>query len=106
MLFSGDETLKKVNVLSGGERVRCMLSKIMLEHPNTIFLDEPTNHLDMESISALNEGLSKFNGSLVFSSYDQQLIETVANRIIYIKDDGSYIDKELTYEEFIKKFNQ
>ena len=106
MLFSGDETLKKVNVLSGGEKVRCMLSKIMLEHPNIIFLDEPTNHLDMESISALNEGLSKFNGSLVFASYDQQLIETVANRIIYIKDDGSYIDKEITYDEFIQKYGK
>ena len=104
MLFSGDETLKSVNVLSGGEKVRCMLSKIMLEHPNTIFLDEPTNHLDMESISALNEGLLKFNGCLVFTSYDRQLIETVANRIIYIKDDGSYIDKEVTYEEFLEKY--
>ena len=104
MLFSGDETLKKVNVLSGGEKVRCMLAKMMLEHPNTIFLDEPTNHLDMESISALNEGLLKFNGCIVFTSYDRQLIETVANRIIYIKDDGTYIDKEITYEEFIEKY--
>lgn len=106
MLFSGDETLKKVNVLSGGEKVRCMLSKMMLEHANTLFLDEPTNHLDMESISALNEGLDKFSGSLVFTSYDQQLIETIATRIIDIKDDGSYIDKELTYEEYMKKYGK
>jgi len=104
MLFSGDETLKKVNVLSGGEKVRCMLSKMMLEHSNVLFLDEPTNHLDMESISALNEGLIKFNGSVVFTSYDQQLIETLANRIIYIRDDGTYIDKEVNYEEFMKKY--
>lgn len=104
MLFSGDETLKKVNVLSGGEKVRCMLSKMMLEHSNTLFLDEPTNHLDMESISSLNEGMSKFNGCIVFTSYDRQLIDTVANRIIYIKDDGSIIDKEVTYEEFVNKY--
>ena len=104
LLFSGDETLKKVNVLSGGEKVRCMLSKMMLEHANTLFLDEPTNHLDMESISALNEGLERFTGCVVFTSYDQQLIETVANRIIDIKDDGSYIDKEVTYEEYMKRY--
>ena len=106
MLFSGDETLKKVNVLSGGEKVRCMLSKMMLEHANTLFLDEPTNHLDMESISALNEGLEKFPGVVVFTSYDQQLIETLANRIIEIKEDGTYIDKELTYEEYIKRYGK
>lgn len=106
MLFSGDETLKKVNVLSGGEKVRCMLSKMMLEHSNTLFLDEPTNHLDMESISALNEGLEKFNGSIVFASFDQQLIETVANRIILINEDSTYIDKEVNYEEFMKKYGK
>lgn len=106
MLFSGDETLKKVNVLSGGEKVRCMLSKMMLEHANTLFLDEPTNHLDMESISALNEGLERFNGSIVFASFDQQLIETLANRIIEIKEDGTYIDKELTYEEYMKRYGK
>lgn len=106
MLFSGDETLKKVNVLSGGEKVRCMLSKMMLEHANCLFLDEPTNHLDMESISSLNEGLSRFNGIVVFTSYDQQLIETIANRIIDIKDDGTYIDKEVTYQEYIEKYGK
>ena len=78
----------------------------MLEHANTLFLDEPTNHLDMESISALNEGLERFNGSIVFSSFDQQLIETLANRIIEIKEDGTYIDKELTYEEYIKRYGK
>ena len=104
MLFTGDETLKSVNVLSGGERVRCMLAKMMLEQSNTIFLDEPTNHLDIESITALNEGLKNFKGCIVFTSFDRQLIETVANRIIYIKDDGTYIDKEISYEEFIEKY--
>ena len=106
MLFSGDETLKKVSVLSGGERVRCMLSKMMLEHANTLFLDEPTNHLDMESITALNEGLTRFNGSVVFATFDRQLIDTVANRIIDIKEDGSYVDKEMTYEEYLKKYGK
>ena len=106
MLFSGDETLKKVNVLSGGEKVRCMLSKMMLEHANCLFLDEPTNHLDMESISALNEGLNRFNGIVVFTSYDQQLIETIANRIIDIKEDGTYIDKEVTYQEYMEKYGK
>ena len=104
MLFSGDETLKNVRVLSGGEKVRCMLAKMMLEKANTIFLDEPTNHLDIESITALNEGLKNFKGCIVFTSFDRQLIETVANRIIYIKDDGTYIDKEITYEEFMEKY--
>ncbi len=106
MLFSGDETLKKVSVLSGGEKVRCMLSKMMLEHANHLFLDEPTNHLDMESISALNEGLQHFKGSIVFATFDQQLIETLATRIIEIKEDGSYIDKELTYEEYMKRYGK
>lgn len=106
MLFSGDEVLKSVNVLSGGEKVRCMLSKMMLEHANTLFLDEPTNHLDMESISALNEGLEKFNGSLVISTFDQQLMETVATRIIKINDDGTLIDRELTYSEYINKYEE
>jgi ATPase components of ABC transporters with duplicated ATPase domains len=104
MLFSGEETLKKVNVLSGGEKVRCMLSKMMLEHGNVLLLDEPTNHLDMESITALDEGLQKFNGCLVFSSYDQHLIETIATRIIDIKEDGTYVDKEMTYEEYLSKY--
>jgi len=104
MLFSGDETLKSIKVLSGGEKVRCMFSKIMLEHGNVLLLDEPTNHLDMESITALDEGLKRFNGCVVFSTYDQHLIETIANRIIEIKDDGTYIDAYLTYEEYVEKY--
>ena len=106
MLFTGEESLKKVNVLSGGEKVRCMLSKMMLEHGNVLLLDEPTNHLDMESITALNEGLNKFEGCVVFTSYDEQLLETVATRIIDIKEDGTYLDKELTYQEYIAKYVQ
>ncbi len=106
MLFSGDEVLKSVSVLSGGEKVRCMLSKMMLEHANTLFLDEPTNHLDMESISALNEGLTKFNGSIVISTFDQQLMETIATRIIKIEDDGTLIDRECTYQEYILKYEK
>ena len=104
MLFSGEESLKKVNILSGGEKVRCMLAKMMLSGGNVLLLDEPTNHLDMESISALNDGLVNFKGSIVFTSYDQQLIDTVANRIIEIKDNGDIIDKQMSYEEYITKF--
>lgn len=104
MLFSGEESLKKVNVLSGGEKVRCMLSKIMLEHANVLNLDEPTNHLDMESITALDEGLQKFPGCVILSSYDQHLIEVIATRIIEIKEDGTFIDKEMTYLEYLEKY--
>ncbi len=104
MLFSGDETLKKVNVLSGGEKVRCMFSKMMLNKGNVLLLDEPTNHLDIESITALNNGLNKFNGPIIFSSFDTELINTLANRIIYIKEDGTYIDKQMTYEEYLEKY--
>ena len=104
MLFSGEESLKKINVLSGGEKVRCMLSKIMLEHGNLLLLDEPTNHLDMESITALDEGLKRFNGCVVFATFDQHLIDTIATRIIDIKEDGSYLDKEMSYEEYIAKY--
>ena len=85
MLFSGEEALKKVNVLSGGEKVRCVLSKMMLSGANLLIFDEPTNHLDMESITALNEGMKKFNGIILFTSHDHQLTQTVANRIIDIK---------------------
>ena len=100
MLFSGDEALKEVNVLSGGEKARCMLSKCMLEAPNLIFLDEPTNHLDLESITALNNGLIKTNAELIFTSHDHQFIQTVANRIIEITDNG-VIDKRMTYDEYL-----
>ena len=104
MLFSGEKSLKSTKVLSGGEKVRCMFSKMMLNKGNVLLLDEPTNHLDIESITSLNNGLKKFNGPIVFSSFDTELINTIANRIIYIKEDGSYIDKQLSYEEFIEKY--
>ena len=100
MLFSGEEALKKVNVISGGEKVRCVLSKMMLSGANFLIMDEPTNHLDMESITALNEGMEKFKGNMLFTSHDHQLMQTVANRIIDIKADG-IIDKEMTYNEYL-----
>ena len=100
MLFSGEEALKKVNVLSGGEKVRCVLSKMMLSGANFLILDEPTNHLDMESITSVNEGMMKFKGNILFTSHDHQLTETVANRIIDIKAD-KVIDRECTYNEYL-----
>ncbi len=101
MLFSGEEALKKVSVLSGGEKVRCVLSKMMLSGANFIIMDEPTNHLDMESITALNEGMTKFKGNMIFTSHDHQLTQTVANRIIDIKAD-KVIDREITYNEYLE----
>ncbi len=103
MLFSGDDVFKKVNVLSGGERMRCMLSKMMLEGPNFLILDEPTNHLDLESITSLNKGLINFQGEVLFTSRDYELNSTVANRIIEILDDGTIIDRCVPYEEYIEK---
>ena len=100
MLFSGEEALKKVNILSGGEKVRCVLSKMMLSGANFLIFDEPTNHLDMESITALNEGMKKFKGNILFTSHDHQLTQTVANRIIDLKDDGM-VDREVTYNEYL-----
>ena len=100
MLFSGEEALKKVSVLSGGEKVRCVLSKMMLSGANLLIFDEPTNHLDMESITALNEGLMKYKGILLFTSHDHQLTQTVANRIIDIKND-TVVDREVTYDEYL-----
>ncbi|MBB6450185.1 ATPase subunit of ABC transporter with duplicated ATPase domains [Geomicrobium halophilum] len=104
MLFSGEEALKKAPVLSGGEKVRCMLSKLMLSGANVLILDEPTNHLDLESITALNNALSDFNGSILFSSHDHQFIETIADRIIEFTPD-KMIDKKLTYEEYLSDMN-
>ncbi len=101
MLFSGEEALKYVKVLSGGEKVRCVLSKMMLSGANLLIMDEPTNHLDMESITALNEGMSRFKGNILFTSHDHQLTQTVANRIIDLKDDGRVVDRELTYNEYL-----
>ena len=101
MLFSGDDGLKRVNVLSGGERVRCMLSRMMMSGANTMILDEPTNHLDMESITALNNGLIKYPGVLLFTSQDHQFVQTTANRIMEITP-GGLIDKQCTYDEYLE----
>ena len=100
MLFAGDDGVKHVNVLSGGERVRCMLSKMMISGSNVLILDEPTDHLDMESISALNNALIKFPGVIIFSSRDHQVVETTANRIMEIRN-GKLIDKMTTYDEYL-----
>ncbi len=102
MLFSGDDVFKKVPVLSGGEKARCMLSKCMLENPNFLILDEPTNHLDLESITSLNKGLEKFEGELLFATHDHELNQTVANRIIEILPSGM-IDRRLTYDEYLEQ---
>ncbi len=101
MLFSGEDALKKVSVLSGGEKVRCMLSKLMISGANVLILDEPTNHLDMESITALNEALKSFSGAMLFTSQDHQFVQTTANRIMEITDHG-LIDKECTYDEYLE----
>ena len=101
MLFSGEEALKEANVLSGGERVRCMLCKMMMSGANVMILDEPTNHLDLESITALNEGLMEYKGTLLFDSHDHQFTQTIANRIIEILP-GGIIDREMTFDEYIE----
>ena len=100
MLFSGEDVFKKVQILSGGEKARCMLSKCMLEASNFLILDEPTNHLDLESITSLNNGLIKYNGEMLFSSHDHQFVETIANRVIEITDNG-IIDRKCTYDEYL-----
>ena len=100
MLFSGEETLKKSNVLSGGEKVRCMISRIMLQSANVLILDEPTNHLDLESITAFNNSLKDFKGTVMFTSHDREFVQTVANRIIEITPSGT-IDKSMTYDEYL-----
>ena len=101
MLFSGEEVLKKASVLSGGEKVRCMLSKMMLSGANVLLLDEPTNHLDLESITALNNGLTAYKGSMIFASHDHQFMQTIANRIIEITPKG-VVDKMMTYDEYLE----
>jgi ATPase subunit of ABC transporter with duplicated ATPase domains len=101
MLFSGEEVLKKASVLSGGEKVRCMLSKMMLNGANVLLLDEPTNHLDLESITALNNGLINFKGSLLFASHDHQFIQTIANRIFELTPNG-LVDKQMSYDEYLE----
>ena len=104
MLFSGEEALKKAKVMSGGEKVRCVLSKMMLSGANFLIFDEPTNHLDMESITALNEGMQRFKGNIIFTSHDHQLTQTVANRIIDLKQDGKVVDREVSYNEYLGVF--
>lgn len=102
MLFAGDDGVKKLKVLSGGERVRCLLSKMMISGANVLLLDEPTNHLDMESITALNNGMIKFPGVLLFSSRDHQIVQTTANRIMEFLPNGKMIDKITTYDEYLE----
>lgn len=101
MLFSGEESLKQADVLSGGEKVRCMLSKMMLSGANVLLLDEPTNHLDLESITSLNNGLTSFTGTMLFVSHDHQFIQTIANRIIEITPNG-LVDRTMTYDEYLE----
>jgi len=102
MLFAGEDGVKKVKVLSGGEKVRCLLSKMMISGANCLLFDEPTNHLDMEAITALNEGMKKFQGVEIFSCHDHQVVQTTANRIMEILPDGTLIDKITTYDEYLE----
>ena len=105
MLFSGEDVMKKVSVLSGGEKVRCMLSKMMLSKSNVLVLDDPTNHLDLESITALNDGLIAFKGALLFGSHDHQFIQTIANRIIEVSPNGVVDRADTTYDDFLEDKN-
>ena len=100
MLFSGEEALKEAKVLSGGEKVRCMLAKMMLEGGNFLIFDDPTNHLDLESITSLNNGMKAFRGCMLFTSHDQELMNTVGTRIISIENTKVY-DKNITYDEYL-----
>ena len=102
MLFPGEDGVKKINILSGGEKVRCLLSKLMIMGTNVLILDEPTNHLDMEAITSLNNGLIKFPGVCLFTALDHQFIQTIANRIMEIMPNGSLIDKMTTYDEYLE----
>ena len=102
MLFSNDAVFKPVNVLSGGEKVRCMFSRMMMYGSNMLIIDQPTDHLDLESITAVNNGMQSFKGNILFSSHDYEILNTVANRIIEILPDGSYIDRRGTYEEYLE----
>ncbi|MBS6041265.1 MAG: ABC-F family ATP-binding cassette domain-containing protein [Clostridium baratii] len=102
MLFSGEEALKEASVLSGGEKVRCMLSRMMLSNANVLMLDQPTNHLDLESITAVNNGLKDFKSVILFASHDHEFVQTIANRIFDIKEDGSLVDRTMTYDEYLE----
>ncbi len=106
MLFSGDDVFKQVKVLSGGEKVRCMLSRMMLFGSNVLILDQPTNHLDLESITAVNNGLTAFKGNVVFASHDHEFVNTIANRILDIQSDGTVIDRMCTFDEYIEQKKQ
>ena len=101
MLFPGEDGVKKVKVLSGGEKVRCLLSKMMISGANCLIFDEPTNHLDMDAITALNNGMLKFPGVILFACRDHQLVQTTANRIIEFLPDGTIVDKITTYDEYL-----
>jgi ATPase subunit of ABC transporter with duplicated ATPase domains len=101
MLFSNESVFKPVNVLSGGEKVRCMFSRMMMFGSNMLIIDQPTDHLDLESITAVNNAMSRFGGNILFSSHDYEIVNTVANRIIEITPDG-YIDRRCTYEEYLE----
>ena len=101
MLFSGDDVYKPVKVLSGGEKVRCMLSRMMMFGANVLIFDQPTNHLDLESITAVNNGLMDFKEVVLFSSHDHQFVETVANRVIKFTENG-FVDKKMSYDEFLE----
>jgi ATPase subunit of ABC transporter with duplicated ATPase domains len=100
MLFTGDESQKPVSVLSGGERVRCLVAKLMLLQPNVLLLDQPTSHLDLESITALNNALLEYQGTLIFASHDVQFVQSLATRILAISPSG-LVDRRVTYEEFL-----
>ena len=104
MLFSGDEVYKSVKVLSGGEKVRCMLSKMMLEGRSVLLFDQPTNHLDLEAVQALNNGMEAFPFNIIFTSHDHQLTQTVANRIIELTEDG-FVDRMMTYDEYMHLYS-
>ena len=106
MLFAGDDVYKSVTVLSGGEKVRCMLSKMMLSGANVLLFDQPTNHLDLESIAALNNGMADFKSNIIFTTHDHQIIETVANRIIEFTDEGTIVDRKMTYDEYIEAMRE
>ena len=106
MLFSGEDVYKPVNVLSGGEKVRCMLSRMMMFGSNVLLLDEPTNHLDLESITAVNNGLIDFKGVVLFTSHDHEFVQTVANRIIELLPEGGVIDRMTTYDEYLEQFSE
>ena len=106
MLFSGEDVYKPVNVLSGGEKVRCMLSRMMMFGSNVLLLDQPTNHLDLESITAVNNGLIDFKGVVLFTSHDHEFVQTVANRIIELLPEGGVIDRMTTYDEYLEQFSE